>query len=136
VRVSQLLFKGRAEADALAAALDAGAPFDEAAARFFPGLPAGQRPWELGFLQYQQVPEQWWPTLERLAPGEVSAPIAGPNERFWVLRLDERRPSQATPQALRAGLRAAVRARKVEAARAAAAQELRSRAMLQHVDDP
>lgn len=136
VRVSQLLVKSRAQADALAAELAAGTPYDEVARRSFPQLPVDSQPWRLGFLNWQQVPEAWWPHLEGLAPGQVSAVITGEKDRFWILRLDERRASQASPESSRAGLAAMLRARKLEAARIAATQELRARAVVQLVEAP
>ncbi len=137
VRVSQLLVKGRAAADALAAELAAGRSFDDVARGRFPALPGGQEPWRLGFLTWQQVPEPWWPELDRLSPGGVSGPIAGPSERFWVIRLDEKRESAAmTLEVATPTIKNLLRAGKADDARAAAAKALRAAAKVEVVGTP
>lgn len=130
VRVSQLLFKTKEQAEQVAQAMKS-ASFDDVARAQFPSLPAGvQAPWQLDFLSWQQVPAAWWPALDALAPGQVSGVVAGPNERWWVLRLDERRPSQATPEAVRAALTAVLRAQRLEATRNQSTSDLRARAVI------
>ena len=65
-----------------------GKPFEEVAARRFPGLPQGMKPpWDLGELAWNQIPRPWRGILDRLEPGQVSDVIQGPNERFWIIKL-------------------------------------------------
>ncbi len=72
--------------------LQRGVAFEDVARRQFPGLPdAAGLPWELGFLNWKQLPEAWRPVLEALKPGETSTVIRGPGGRFWILKLVERR---------------------------------------------
>lgn len=129
VRVSQLLFKTKAQAEEALAAVKASS-FDEVARKQFPALPAGLEPWRLEFLSWQQVPTAWWPALDALQPGQLSGVISGPNERYWVLRLDERRPSQASPDAVRAALTSVLRAQRLEATRNQSTSDLRARAVI------
>jgi hypothetical protein len=124
------LFKTKDQAEQVAQAMKSGS-FDDVARAQFPSLPAGVRaPWQLDFLSWQQVPAAWWPALDALEPGQVSGVVAGPNERWWVLRLDERRPSQATPEAVRAALTAVLRAQRLEATRNQSTSDLRARAVI------
>ncbi|MFZ5446023.1 MAG: peptidyl-prolyl cis-trans isomerase [Myxococcota bacterium] len=129
VRVSQLLFKSKAQAEEALAAVRSSS-FDEVARKQFQPLPAGLEPWKLEFLSWQQVPTAWWPALDALAPGQVSGVISGPNERHWVLRLDERRPSQASPEAVRAALTSVLRAQRLEENRNKSTSDLRARAVI------
>lgn len=71
--------------------IKSGKSFDKVAAKRFPGLPKGMKaPWDLGYLNWSQIPEYWEGTLDRLEPGQVSDIIKGPNQRFWVIRLVEK----------------------------------------------
>ncbi len=69
-----------------------GASFEEVARRRFPNLPstAGQ-PWNLGYLKWTQVPKSWRSVVHDLKSGEVSGVIKGPNRRFWIIKLIDKR---------------------------------------------
>lgn len=136
VRVSQILLKGEAAAALVEAELASGKGFDEVAAAHVPAVD-GSKPWQLGFLAWQQVPEQWWPELDRLQPGQVSRRIAGPRERYWVLRLDERRETpEVSFEQVRPALEAVLRAERLAAAPEALTAELRARAKVELLSGP
>lgn len=73
--------------------LKSGAPFEKVAARQFPAnLPANMKtPWDVGEMHWSQIPESWQEVVDRLAPGQVSDVIKGPRERFWLLKLVNKR---------------------------------------------
>jgi hypothetical protein len=73
-------------------AVKGGTPFEEVAWRRFPGMPhEGRAPFDLGELSWHQLPPPWRGVVDRLDPGQVSDVIAGPNERFWVIKLAGKR---------------------------------------------
>lgn len=72
-------------------ALDEGAAFEAVAARRFAGLPEGQRPWDLGFLRWGQLPPEWREVVAGLAPGRSSGVLKGAGERWWIIHLVEKR---------------------------------------------
>mgnify|MGYP002630124219 CR=1 FL=1 len=78
VNVWQILERNQQKADAAAAEIAAGRPFEEVARAGFDKLPNGDAPWDLGFLKWKQVPKPWVATLDKLKPGEASGVITGP----------------------------------------------------------
>ena len=72
--------------------LQKGASFEDVARKQFPKLPDGaQKPWDLGYLKWTQVPESWRPVVAALKPGDVSGLIRGKKGRFWIIKLVDRR---------------------------------------------
>jgi peptidyl-prolyl cis-trans isomerase C len=72
--------------------LKSGKPFEKVAARRFPVLPKGvPPPWDLGYMFWSQVPKPWQDVIDRLEPGQTSEIIKGPNERFWVIKLVDKK---------------------------------------------
>lgn len=68
--------------------LKSGKSFEKVASRRFPELPKGMNPpWDLGYLYWSQIPAFWQASIDRLAPGQTSDIIKGPNERFWVIKV-------------------------------------------------
>ena len=95
-RLSQILLRDEAQITRAHEELLAGATFEDVARRQFPGLPDGVGlPWELGALGWKQLPDPWRPVLETLAPGQSSGVIRGPGNRFWIIKLIERRFSDS-----------------------------------------
>lgn len=103
VRVGQIMLRDEARANQALADLRAGASFDDVAVRSFPAVPdLANKPWELGFLRWNQLPEPWRPVLDAIAVGQVSDVIRGPNRRFWILKVLERRENpELTFEAMR-----------------------------------
>ncbi len=96
VHLRQILLRDEAQILTVQRALQGGASFESEARRQFTGLPEGAgAPWELGFLSWKQLPEQWRGVVASLAPGQVSPIIRGPGGRFWILELIERREKNA-----------------------------------------
>lgn len=92
VHVWQLLWRDEASAMRAKSNLEAGSSFAEIARRRFSKLPkTSEMPWDLGYLRWQQVPESWQPTLSEMTVGEVSDIIRGPKNRFWIIKLVERK---------------------------------------------
>jgi parvulin-like peptidyl-prolyl isomerase len=74
------------------AALANGESFEQVAARRFADMPqVVESPWDLGYLKWEQIPEAWWDAVDRLDAGDTSDVIRGPNSRFWIIRLVNKR---------------------------------------------
>ena len=72
--------------------LKSGKSFEKVASKRFPNLPKGMKaPWDLGDLYWSQIPTFWQGTIDRMEPGQVSDIIKGPNERFWVIKLVDKK---------------------------------------------
>jgi parvulin-like peptidyl-prolyl isomerase len=85
--ILMVMKRSRAELDALAQQLQAGAAFEELAKAQFAGAPG--TPWDLGFMGFAQLPQEWRGVLASLKPGEVSPVVVGEHDRFWLLQLVE-----------------------------------------------
>jgi hypothetical protein len=69
-----------------------GESFEEVAGKRFQNLPQTDRkPWDLGYLRWEQVPDAWWSTIRTLKTGESSGVIRGTNDRYWIIKLVDRR---------------------------------------------
>ena len=92
LHVWQILRRNEGSIEHILKEIRRGAPFEEVAKRQFPNLPetAGE-PWDLGYLRWTQVPESWQNVVYGLKKGEVSGVIRGPNNRFWIIKLIEKR---------------------------------------------
>jgi peptidyl-prolyl cis-trans isomerase C len=72
--------------------LKSGKSFEKVASRRFPALPKGMNaPWDLGYMYWSQIPTPWQGVIDRLEPGQTSEIIKGPNERFWVIKLVDKK---------------------------------------------
>lgn len=132
VRVGQLVLKGRAGLEAARARLAAGESFEAVARSLLGTVPEGTRPWELPAMAWAEVPPSWWPALERLEPGQVSEPIAQPNDRFVVLQLLERGEGpEVNFEQVRPVLEAALKVERAEARRVETEQALRTAAKVE-----
>lgn len=76
-------------------ALDGGAAFEDVARRRFPGLPPEQRPWDLGYVRWLQIPPELRATVGKLAPGATSEIIKGAGDRWWILKVVDKRVNDA-----------------------------------------
>lgn len=92
VHVWQLLWRDEASAKRAESDLKAGTSFATIArARFSKLAKTSDTPWNLGYLRWKQVPEPWQHALQEMAIGDVSDVISGPNNRFWIIKLIDRR---------------------------------------------
>lgn len=94
VRVEQYLTRDLAAAEAAHKQILAGKSIGDIVRAAHPGMPETEKPWELNWQPWQLVPEQWREPLSKMKPGETSGVIAGPKNRFWIIKLVERRVSQ------------------------------------------
>jgi len=138
LHLEQILLRKRDAIDAARAALKAGKDFDEVAAEQMPTpQAAAQRPWDLGFLQWGQVPEAWGPVLETLQPGQTSDVIEGPGSRFWLVRLVEQRKNDtASFQDYRPFIQTVLEREKTASLTRDLDQHLRDGAKIRYVDPP
>jgi hypothetical protein len=91
LHVFQILERDERKIREAHAALLAGTPFEEVARRQMPNLPEGSKPWDLGFLSWKQVPEQWQAVAYTMPLGKPSDVIRGPSNRFWIIQIVEKR---------------------------------------------
>jgi EpsD family peptidyl-prolyl cis-trans isomerase len=72
--------------------LEQGTPFEKVAAKQFPNLPSGMNaPWILGDMHFNQLPAEWKSVVSSLKKGQHSSIIRGPNNRFWIIKLNDKR---------------------------------------------
>lgn len=93
VHVLQIYYKGEeARITEDHKEIKSGKPFEKVASKRFPNLPKGMNaPWDLGYLHWSQIPPFWQGSIDRLEPGKVSDIIKGPGERFWVIKVVDKK---------------------------------------------
>ncbi|MEZ4293359.1 MAG: peptidyl-prolyl cis-trans isomerase [Polyangiaceae bacterium] len=134
VHVMQILRRSESAIIEARSAIERGKTFEEVAKEMFPGLPEGQRPWDLGFMAFYQVPGPWRETVYELKPGEKSGILRGPNERFWLIQLVEtKRDEGLTFESVKEQVIADMRASGAIASREAVEKELRGKAKVEIV---
>lgn len=129
IHVLQLLFRDENNAKNALAEIQAGTPFESVAAKQFAVLPAGaQKPWDLGFLTWRQIPSPWRTTVFLMKPGDISEVIKGENQRYWILKLVERRDLPSLNfESLKTSLQDELKSSKIISERARIALELRKK---------
>lgn len=134
VHVLQILRRSESAIVEVRSAIDRGKSFEEAARDLFPNLPAGQTPWDLGYLAFYKVPEAWRETVYELKPGEMSGILRGPNERFWLIKLvDVREDDALTFDSVKDAILSDMRAGKVQKSRDVLEEELRAGAKVERI---
>ena len=114
--------------------IERGKSFEEVAASLFPGLPEGQKPWDLGYLSFSKVPEPWREQIYDMKPGEMSGIVRGPNDRFWLLKLvDVKEDADVTFESARAAILAEMQVTKAQRARDEIEKELSAAANVEIV---
>ena len=92
INVWQILLRSENAIKKIQSELAQGLPFEEVAGKQFPNLPEnGRKPWELGYLRWSQIPEIWRNVIYDLSIGETSDIIRGPKNRFWIIKLNDKR---------------------------------------------
>ena len=92
IKVWQILRRDESQIQQAKNNLAQGMPFEDVAAKQFPNLPATVRkPWEMGYLRWNQVPEVWQSVIYDFKVGQTSDIIRGPNNRFWIIKLIDKR---------------------------------------------
>lgn len=137
VHVLQILRRSEAAIIEARSAIERGKAFEEVAKDLFPGLPEGQKPWDLGYLSFHQVPEPWRETVYDMKPGEMSGILRGPNERFWLVKLVEVRDDPGvTFESVKDAVLADMKANKLQRSREDLEKELRAGAKVEIVPGP
>ena len=131
VQISQIL---RRSAESIEQARHelAEAPSFEAYARSqFPQLALTERPWELGYLRWEQLPPAWREVVYGLKKGEVSPVIHAEKDRYWILQVtDVRELPGVTFESIRPTLVEALKGNKLAQLREKTATELRAKATI------
>lgn len=131
LQVQFIIVQGKATGDAVLASLAKGQSFDEVALAQFPKAP-DPKPWAVQPMSWFQVPPPWWAQLDKLEPGKTSGLIADEGDRFWIVKLVDRKPNPAiTFEASEPPIAASLRARKFEARREEVLKELRAKAKIE-----
>lgn len=137
VHILQILKRSEAEITEARSMIERGKSFEEVAQSYFPNLPEGQKPWDLGFLAFYKIPEPWRDTLTDLKPGEMSGILRGPNERFWLIKLVETKEDAAlTFESAKEGVLQDMKAVKVSHVREGLEKELREGAKVEMISAP
>lgn len=137
LHVLQILMRDERKIDEAHRAVQAGT-FEQVAAGMFPALPEGTRPpWDLGYLRYNQLPEPWRGVVDRLEDGGTSGIIRGPRNRFWIVKVVERRRDPNIQfETWRANITEMLREERLVARRAETERSLRQKAKIRYIRDP
>lgn len=131
LQVQYLVVAGKQTGDAVLAQLAAGKSFDEVAAALFPKAP-DPKPWAVQPMSWAQVPPPWWPQLDQLQPGKTSGLIADQGDRYWIVKLVERKQNPAiTYEEVAPAISASLQAANFETRRETVMKELRSAAKIE-----
>jgi len=108
IRVWQIMRRDEDLIEQDFAALANGESFEQVAARRFADMPQiVETPWDMGYLKWEQIPEAWWDAVDELNVGDTSNVIRGPNSRFWIIRLvDKREDPDVSYEDVRAKIKA------------------------------
>ncbi len=132
VHVWQLLWRDEASAKRAESDLRAGMSFALIARRRFSKLlKTSDTPWNLGYLRWKQVPEPWQQALQEMAIGEVSDVIRGPNNRFWIIKVVNRRDNpDITFESIRPTIVEVLKNAKIESLHEQINRDLRAKASI------
>ncbi len=118
--------------------IEHGTSFEEVARRQFPKLPkTAGAPWDLGYLRWKQVPKAWRSVVYDLKKGEVSGVILGPNNRFWIIKLiDKRENPDITFESAKPTIMEVLKNLKIEELREKTMRDLRAKASIVYLNGP
>ena len=135
VRVAQILLRDEAAITRALAEVRGGAPFEEVARRQFAGLPeTAGRPWDLGYLRWNLLPAAWRDLAYSLPVGQTSEVLRGPNNRFWIINVvDRRERPELTFEAMRAAITQTLQEERRLAVRSGEREDLRRDARIVYV---
>lgn len=132
INVWQILRRDQGSIEKIRADLAQGLSFEEVVNRQFPDLPdLDRKPWDLGYLRWNQVPEAWQKVVYDLQIGESSDIIRGPNNRFWIVKLiDKRENPDITFEQIQSTITDLLKNEKARRLREDTLQDLRSNARI------
>ncbi len=118
--------------------IEHGAPFEEVARAKFPKLPKTVRtPWDLPSLRWQQVPTPWRSVVYDLEKGEASGVIRGPNSRYWIIQLiDKRVNPDITFEAVKPTIVEVLKNERIEDLQEKAERRLKAKASIVYSKEP
>lgn len=118
--------------------LEQGTSFEEVARKRFSRFPkAGGAPWDLGYLKWNQVPEPWRNVVYDLKKDQMSGIIRGPNQRFWIIKLIDKREDPATTlESSKPTIVAVLKNVKIEELREKTERDLRTKATITYSKGP
>lgn len=134
LHVLQILKRSEAEIVEARSMIERGKSFEDVAASYFPNLPQGQTPWDLGYLPFYKIPEPWRETVYDMKNGEMSGVLRGPSDRYWLVKLiDVREDTAMTFESAKEAVLQDMKANKVQHAREGLEKELRATAKIEIV---
>lgn len=135
--VLQILSRSEAEIQQAQASLKAGGTFEQVAATLAPKAKAdARRSWDLGFVKWIQLPEEWQTRVDALPLNQPSDIIAGENGRFWIIQVVEKRERpDITFEASKKGIMTALQRDRAQELREAAFADLKSSANIVQVNE-
>lgn len=138
LHVLQLLMRSEAAITKAAAQLEQGQSFDDVAKANLPvAVPGERKPWDLGFLAWHRLPPPWRSVIYDLPVGKPSGIIKGPNDRFWIVQVVERREDPAADfGTFKDAIKADLRAVKAEQLREKAEAELLEKGKVTYTISP
>lgn len=138
IRVLQILVRDEQRIQHIQERLKRGTSFEAVAASLFPKLPAGsQEPWDLGYLKWNQVPQAWSSVVYELEKGQTSGIIRGENQRFWLVKvLDKRELGGITYESVKPTIVALLESKKTQTLRDETQRALRRGARIEYKPIP
>ncbi len=138
LHILQILHKrNRKAAKAALQELRDGASFEDLAKKRFPTLADGSKPWDLGYLKWNQVPQPWWGTVSKLKKGEVSGLISDNTGRTWIVKVvDKRQNPKASFGEMKPRIKALLKKKKVAELREQTSKALRQGATVVYGKPP
>ena len=105
-RLGMIRFTDEAEAQEALAKIRSGATFESVARGKYPhAQKTDKAPWDLGYIQWHQIPFEWRETVDQLGRGEVSSVLQGKRMGFSIIKLiDRRKNPKADFERMRAGI--------------------------------
>jgi hypothetical protein len=134
LHVHRILKRKEAQIQKILKRLEQGEPFESIARKQFPKLPqTAPNPWDMGYLEWKKIPESWRDGLYDLKIGEHSGIIRGPNRRFLIFRVVDRRENpDRTFADFEQAIKMILQVEKTRHLRQKALQDLRDRARIEH----
>jgi parvulin-like peptidyl-prolyl isomerase len=87
-------------------------------------------------LKWNQLPPAWRDIVHKLDKGQTSGILRGANDRFWIVKLVDKRDSDITFDAVRDAIIEVLKNDKLEALRQKMEQELRKAARIDYANRP
>ena len=136
IKVWQILRRNENQIEQAKNDLAQGMPFEDVAAKQFPNLPPTvKKPWEMGYLRWNQVPKAWQNVVYDLQVGQTSDIIRGPNNRFWIIKLiDTRENTEVTFEQIKPMIIDVLKNEKARQLREEIIRELRDKARIVYVE--